>query len=87
MNAYEQPDPILRLLADLRPMAPSAALDRRVISRCHASLARQRRLQAAAAQSRAVRARVVELTMAAGIGVYGVSAAIEIVRLTLLAPH
>jgi len=52
--------------------------------RCHASLARQRRSQTTAVRSRTVRARVVDLAMAAAIGVYGVIAAIEAVRLTLV---
>jgi hypothetical protein len=80
MNAHDQSDPILRLLADLKPTAPSAASDRRVLSRCHASLARQRSSQTRAAQSRARRASVFDLAMAAAIGGYGVIAAIEAVR-------
>jgi hypothetical protein len=83
MNAHDQSDPLFRLLADLQPMAPPAALNRRVLSRCHASLARQRGSQTAAARARAVRASVIDLAMAAAIGVYGVIAAVEAVRLTL----
>jgi hypothetical protein len=82
MNAHEQPDAILRVLADLPAMAPSAALDRRVVSRCHALLAHRHTLKTAAARSRP-RWAWVDVTMAAAIGLYGVSAAIEAVRLTL----
>ena len=81
MNPHEQPDPILRMLGDLPPIEPSPSIDRRVVSRCYALLARQHRRKAAAARSRAVRARVADAAMAAAIGTYGVVAAIEALRL------
>ena len=84
MNAHEQLDQIRRLLGDLPPVEPSASIDRRVVSRCHALLARQHRRQAAVARSRAVRARAVDVAMAAAIGMYGLVAAIEAARLAFL---
>ena len=83
MMIHEPPDPVLRVLADLHPMTPSSACDRRVISRCHAMLLRQQQWRAPA-RSRPLRARVFDVAMGAAIGVYGVMAAIEGVRLTLV---
>lgn len=83
MNGHQQSDPLLRLLADLRPMAPSASRDNRVIASCHAALDRQRP-SPQVAEPRGVRATLVDLAMAAAIAAYGLMAAIEALRIALV---
>lgn len=72
MDSDEQPDSILRLLADLPPMTPSAACDRRVLVRCHAALHTTSHRRGASA---------IDMTMAAAIAGYAVAAAREVIRL------
>jgi hypothetical protein len=81
MNAHEPPDPVLRGLADLRPMSPSVARDRRVLSRCHAVLAERSRMRGADAHP--LRGRAVDVALAVAIGMYGAIAALESVRMAL----
>jgi hypothetical protein len=63
MNVEEMPDPILRALGGLRPMAPSPTHDDRVRTRCHDALARRRRLRSA-------RARTFDVALAAAVALY-----------------
>ena len=63
MNVEEMPDPILRVLAGLRPMVPSTLHDDRVRARCHDALARRRR-------SRSARARTFDVALAAAVALY-----------------
>jgi hypothetical protein len=81
MNANEPIDPVLRGLADLRPMSPSVARDGRVLSRCHAVLVEQSRMRAAA---HPIRGRAVDVALAVAIGMYGAIAALESVRIALV---
>ena len=82
MNANEPIDPVLRGLADLRPMSPSVARDGRVLSRCHAVLVEQSRMRAAGAHP--IRGRAVDVALAVAIGMYGAIAALESVRIALV---
>ena len=84
MNHHEQSDPILRALRELNRPEPSTGFDREVLSRCHAVMARQRRRQARVIQARGARERLVDMAMAAAIGVYGASAAVAALWLALV---
>ena len=59
-------DPILRMLADLPPPAPSADRTNRVRSRCHAAIARRSRKRG----SRSTASRVVDAACFAVLCVY-----------------
>ena len=82
MNSYEPIDPVLRGLADLRPMSPSAARDGSVLSRCHAVLAKHSRTRATRVHS--VRGRAVDVALGVAIGMYGAVAALEGLRIALV---
>jgi len=76
MSVEEMPDPILRALADLRPLVSSKAHDDRVRSRCHDALARRRRFRNA-------RARAVDVALAAAVAIYVMIGVTEAARLAL----
>ena len=83
MNDHVSSDPLIRLLADLPPIAPSVPRDRRVLSRCHAALERQ-----VTARSRAKRARrtltdACDVALGAAVAFYAAVAVSEALRLTL----
>jgi fructose-1,6-bisphosphatase/inositol monophosphatase family enzyme len=63
MNVEEMPDPILRALANVRPIASSMAHDDRVRARCHDALERRRRVRSA-------RARALDMALAAAVAIY-----------------
>jgi hypothetical protein len=63
MSVEEMPDPILRALANVRPIAPSVVHDDRVRARCHDVLVRRRRV-------RDVRAKAVDVVLAAAVAIY-----------------
>jgi hypothetical protein len=65
MSVEEMPDPILRALANVRPIASSMVHDDRVRARCHDDLARRRRVRSA-------RARAVDVALAAAVALYAV---------------
>ena len=77
MNVEEMPDPILRALAGLRPMAPSSTHDDRVRFRCHHALERRRR-------ARSARARALDVVLAAAVALYMVMGVTEAAWLALL---
>ena len=77
MTSGATEDPILRMLADLPPPAPSAHRTDRVRSRCHAAIARRNRKRA----SRSTTARVVDAACFVVLGVYLVGVVTEAVRL------
>ena len=64
-------------LAELTPLAPSAAVDRRVRQRCHAVLKAP-----VHRQSTRVR-RLIDAGLMAGIALYGASTAFEALRIIL----
>ena len=81
MTTNEMRDPVLRLLASLPSAAPSAALDQRIRSRCHAVLGRQHRLPAHRRELALIPAGVINATLAITAGIYAAAAALEALRL------
>jgi len=81
MNNHDEADSLLHLLASLDPISPSTAVNRRGISRCHASLARRQSRHTAVAPPRPLLARVFDAVLALAIASYGATAALEAVRL------
>jgi hypothetical protein len=69
MNVEEMPDPILRALAGLRPMAPSKTHDDHVRSRCHDVLARRWRRRSTRGP-RSARARALDVVLAFAVALY-----------------
>ena len=80
----EQPDPLLRLLAGLPTPSPPSELDRRVLSRGRAALARQQRRRSQISSARQLRARILDTVLAAAIASYGAIAVVEAVRLVVM---
>jgi hypothetical protein len=76
-------DLVFRALARMRPAAPDAIHSASVRARCHAALARQRRLGAGRVEARVARGRTMELAVVGGAALFYVSL---VIREALAAP-
>lgn len=83
MTTAEKPDPLLRMLADLPPVVPTDARDRRMRARCHAAMARREGRRAPLGRARTALARMIDAALAVGISLYGAAAVVEAVRLVV----
>jgi len=83
MNDDLHADPLIRLLSDLPPMTPRVARDRRVLSRCHAAIARQARSRARAKRVRMILVNSLDVVLASAVAFYAAAAVSEALRLTL----
>jgi hypothetical protein len=79
MTSGATEDPILRMLADLAPPAPSAVRADRVRTRCQAAIARRNRKRA----GRSTASRVIDAACFVVLGVYLRGVVTEAVRLGL----
>lgn len=77
-------DPLLGELATLSSPTPDRLRDRRVVARCHASLARQVAARARAARARTALANVFDVVLATAVALYAALAVGEALRLTLM---
>jgi hypothetical protein len=71
----ESPDPLLASLAELAGPMPAAARDARIRARCHAAMT-----VSAPRERRTWPGRLVDAGLAAGVALYAVSTALEVLR-------